>query len=286
MRASPSLWPVNGKGSLKNCDPADTLGFRDKRGAKHKLKADIVALSGLQDVLMASARFGVLVVFQGTDGAGKDSAIKHVMSGLNPQGVSVHAFKQPSEEELRHPYLWRAAIALPERGRIGIFNRSYYEDVIVVRVHPELLAPDFAKQAKETLWKRRFRQINEFERSLVENNIIVLKFYFNLSKKEQARRLLARLREPSKHWKFSAADVTQRKRWSTYKRVYEETLNATSTPWAPWYVLPADHKWVSHLAIADVLVRRLRALRLEYPTLPSESRGMLRAWMRQLKKEA
>jgi len=286
MRASPLPWPVNGKGSLKSCDPADTLGFRDKRAAKDKLAADIAALSDLQDVLSAGAQFGVLVVFQGTDAAGKDSAIKHVMSGLNPQGVSVHSFKQPTDEEVRHDYLWRAAVALPERGRVGIFNRSYYEDVIVVRVHPELLAPEFAKQATKALWTRRFRQINEFERTLVENNIVVLKFYFNLSKREQAKRLLARLKEPSKHWKFSAQDIIQRKRWSKYKSVYEETLNATSTPWAPWYVIPADHKRIAHLAIADVLVRRLRALRLAYPKLPAEMRGTLRAWMRQLRKEA
>ena len=243
-------------------------------------------MSDLQDVLNASARFGVLVVFQGSDGAGKDSAVKHVMSGVNPQGVSVHAFKAPSDEELHHDYLWRAAQVLPERGRIGIFNRSYYEDVLVVRVHPELAVPAGAKRPDEAFWKRRFRQINDFERYLVENDIIVLKFFFNLSKKEQARRLLARLKKPSKHWKFSVSDIRERERWGRYRRAYQEALNATSTPWAPWYVIPADHKWVTHLAIADVLVRRLRALKLEYPRLPANLRGPMRAWRRQLEREA
>ena len=284
MRGCALIWPTDGKGSLKDCDSADTCGFRDKPAAKDKLAADIAALSELQDVLAASAAFGVLVVFQGMDSAGKDSAIKHVMSGINPQGVGVHSFRTPSEEELRHDYLWRASSVLPERGRIGIFNRSYYEDVIVVRVHPDLLAPAFASQG-EMLWKQRFRQINKFERYLVENGIIVLKFYFNLSKKEQAERLLARLEKPSKHWKFSPSDVKQRERWGKYMKVYEDALNATSTPWAPWYVVPADHKWVAHLAIADVLVRRLRALKLQYPKLPAALRGTLRTWRRELERE-
>ena len=284
MRASALIWETHEKSSLKDRDPADTFGFRDKRRAKDKLAADIAALSDLHDVLAAGAALGVLVVFQGMDGAGKDSAIKHVMSGVNPQGVSVHSFRPPSEEELRHDYLWRAAGRLPERGRIGIFNRSYYEDVIVVRVHPELLAPAFAAQG-ETLWKQRFRQINEFERYLVENGIVVLKFYFNLSRKEQAKRLLARLEKPSKHWKFSPSDVKQRESWGRYMKVYEDALNATSTQWAPWYVVPADHKWVAHLAIADVLVRRLRALKLEYPKVPANLRRPLRAYRRQLERE-
>ena len=284
MRTSALVWLRARKESLADRDTADTCGFRDKRSAKDKLAADIAALSDLQDVLNASARFGVLLVFQGMDGAGKDSAVKHVMSGVNPQGVSVHAFKVPSDEELRHDYLWRSAQVVPERGRIGIFNRSYYEDVIVVRVHPELLKLD-DRRAGEALWKRRYRQINEFERYLVENNIIVLKFFFNLSKREQAKRLLARLSKPSKHWKFSPSDVQERESWRRYRKAYEEALDATSTPWAPWYVIPADHKWVTHLAIADVIVRRLRALKLEYPMVPANLREPLRAWKRQLERE-
>jgi len=201
------------------------------------------------------------------DAAGKDSAIKHVMSGVNPQGCHVATFKHPSAEELDHDFLWRCHKALPERGRIGIFNRSYYEETIVVRVHPEFLAgqrlPELS--GKEDLWKQRFEQINEFERYLVRNGTQILKFFLNVSKEEQRQRFLARLNTPEKNWKFSLSDVSERGHWNEYQKAFEEVFNHTSTKWAPWYVIPADHKWFTHVAIADIIVAKLKSMNLSYP---------------------
>jgi PPK2 family polyphosphate:nucleotide phosphotransferase len=285
MDANSYCWRPGARQKLRSFRPDDTGGYEDKNAAKHKLKADIKKLRGLQDVLFAGAEHGILIVVQGMDTAGKDSAIKHVMSGVNPQGVDVHGFKAPTEEERRHDYLWRCAKVLPERGRIGIFNRSYFEEVLVVRVQPELLGPKLARKANDSFWKRRYRDINNFERYLVDNRIHLLKFYLHLSKEEQARRLLARLELPEKHWKFSPSDLQQRAFWPKYEKVYEDMLNATSTPWAPWHVVPADHKWFAHIVIADTIVRKLRSLKLEYPLLPPQMKKAIREAKRRLERE-
>ena len=234
-------------------------------------------LATYQDRLAAQDTFGVLLVLQGLDASGKDSTIKHVMSGLNPQGVTVRAFKQPSAEELDHDFLWRYQCALPGRGRIGIFNRSHYEEVLVVRVHPELLAGERLPAAarKHGVWGRRYREINDWERYLVGNGIHVVKIMLNVSKQEQARRLLKRIDQPAKNWKFSASDVRERRYWDDYQRAFDGMLSQTSTPWAPWYVVPADHKWFSRLATAAVLVMALRAINPRYPSVSAAGRALM-----------
>ena len=260
---------------LAERDPGHTAGYSDKRSAAAKLDKDIAKLCALQDVLGAQTRHGVLIVFQGMDTAGKDGAIKHVMSGINPQGVAVYAFKQPSEEERHHDYLWRCMKVAPARGRIGIFNRSYYEDVLVTRVHPELLSDVTDGRPKPKFWKHRYEDISAYERYLTRNGIRVLKFYLHISKEEQTRRLLARLDDPKKQWKFSEADVAQRAYWKDYTDAYEKMLGATSTDWAPWYVIPSDHKWFTRIAVADILVAELKSMRLQYPRLTQEQRAAL-----------
>jgi PPK2 family polyphosphate:nucleotide phosphotransferase len=234
-------------------------------------------LATYQDRLAAQDTFGVLLVLQGLDASGKDSTIKHVMSGLNPQGVTVRAFKQPSAEELDHDFLWRYQCALPGRGRIGIFNRSHYEEVLVVRVHPELLAGERLPAAarKDGVWARRYREINDWERYLVGNGIHVVKIMLNVSKQEQARRFLKRIDKPAKNWKFSASDVRERRYWDDYQRAFDSMLSQTSTPWAPWYVVPADHKWFSRLATAAVLVTALRAIDPRYPSVSAAGRALM-----------
>jgi PPK2 family polyphosphate:nucleotide phosphotransferase len=226
-------------------------------------------LAQYQDRLAAQDTFGVLLVLQGLDASGKDSTIKHVMSGVNPQGVEVRAFKQPSAEELDHDFLWRHQRALPGRGRIGIFNRSHYEEVLVVRVHPEMLAaermPDPGNPGKSSVWDRRYREINDWERYLVDNGIHVVKVMLNVSKREQAKRFLKRIDHPDKNWKFSPSDVRERRHWDEYQHAFDDMLRQTSTKWAPWYVVPADHKWFSRLATAAVLVRALSAIDPRYP---------------------
>jgi len=219
-------------------------------------------LATYQDRLAAQDTFGMLLVLQGLDASGKDSTIKHVMSGLNPQGVAVRAFKQPSAEDLSHDFLWRYQHALPGRGRIGIFNRSHYEEVLVVRVHPDLLAAERLPAAarKDGIWARRYREINDWERYLVGNGIHVVKIMLNVSKREQAKRFLKRIDKPAKNWKFSASDVRERRYWDGYQRAFDSMLSQTSTPWAPWYVVPADNKWFSRLATAAVLVMALRTI--------------------------
>jgi len=245
----------------------DTRPFKHKRKAVSKLKAGLERLVRLQELLFAEDRWSMLLVFQGMDAAGKDSAIKHVMSGLNPQGTQVYSFKRPSEEELDHDYLWRSVKALPERGRIGIFNRSYYEEVLVVRVHPEILGAEKLPPPPVTprLWTHRYEDINAFERHLSRNGTIIRKFFLHVSKDEQRRRLLERLEEPAKKWKFQPGDLDERDRWDDYRRAYEQMLSRTSTRHAPWFVVPADHKWFTRLAIAELVAEALEGLGLAFP---------------------
>jgi PPK2 family polyphosphate:nucleotide phosphotransferase len=257
---------------LKNYDPKYTGDFKDKTEAEGKLQAGVEQLGKYQDVLYAHNKFALLLIFQAMDAAGKDSTIKHVMSGVNPQGCQVFSFKAPSAEELDHDYLWRSFKALPERGRIGIFNRSYYEETLIVRVHPEILAqqqlPNVAKG--DLLWKQRFEEINNFEKYLVSNGIIVLKFFLNVSKAEQKKRFLERINLPEKNWKFSASDAQERRFWDNYMNAYEETLRHTSTNNAPWHIIPADHKWFTRLVVADIICAKLKDLNLQYPQLGAE----------------
>ena len=237
-------------------------------------------LAEIQDRLAAQDKFGVLLVLQGLDASGKDSTIKHVMSGVNPQAVTVHAFKQPSAEELNHDFLWRCQRALPGRGEIGIFNRSHYEEVLAVRVHPELLATEHlpAQNRRQDVWARRYREINDWERYLTDNGIHVVKIMLNVSKPEQARRFLKRMDHPEKNWKFSPSDVRERGYWDDYQQAFDAMLTKTSTRWAPWYVVPADHKWFGRLATAAVLVTALRAINPEYPPAdPAEREEMAKA---------
>jgi PPK2 family polyphosphate:nucleotide phosphotransferase len=236
-------------------------------------------LADYQDRLAAQDTYGVLLVLQGIDAAGKDGTIKHVMSGVNPQAVQVTSFKQPSAEELNHDYLWRCQRALPERGRIGIFNRSHYEEVLVVRVHRNLLAAErMPDPGGHDVWERRYREINDWERYLTDNGIRLVKVMLNLSKREQAKRFLQRIDHPDKNWKFSPSDISERQHWDAYQRAFEAMLSHTSTDWAPWHVVPADHKWFSRLATAAVLVRALHAIDPHYPAADPAVRGeMLQA---------
>jgi PPK2 family polyphosphate:nucleotide phosphotransferase len=250
----------------------DTGGLASKAEAAARLAEGLALLVDYQDRLAAQDTFGVLLVFQGLDAAGKDSTIKHVMSGVNPQGVEVRAFKQPSNEELNHDYLWRYHRGVPERGRIGIFNRSHYEEVLVVRVHPELLAMERIPEStrRGNVWKRRYREINDWEHHLVDNGIRVVKVFLHLSRQEQARRLLKRIDNPAKNWKFSPTDLHERRYWDDYQKAFEEMLSHTSTGWAPWYVVPADHKWFTRLATAAVLISALERIDPRYPRVSPE----------------
>ena len=263
---------------LKDFDPAETLGLKSKEHAHETLEHGIARLCDLQEKLYAQDRWAVLVILQAMDAAGKDSTIKHVMSGLNPQGCSVTSFKAPSAEDLDHDFLWRATRSLPERGKIGIFNRSYYEEVLVARVHPEILSreklpPDLVSGK---IWQGRFDDINAYERYLSRNGIVVLKFFLNVSKKEQKRRFLERLDEPEKNWKFSASDVLERQHWNEYMGAYEEMIRNTSTERAPWYVVPADHKWFTRVVVAEALVHVLDKLNLSFPKVDAEKRKDLK----------
>jgi PPK2 family polyphosphate:nucleotide phosphotransferase len=279
--------PPDKKFKLSKHNPASTGTFKQKEDALQKLEADISSIASLQDILYAQDQYAVLVIFQAMDAAGKDGAIKHVMSGLNPQGCQVFSFKSPSAEELDHDFLWRCMKALPERGRIGIFNRSYYEEVLVVRVHPEFLENQKlpVKLKGKELWKHRYDDINNFERYLVENGVVVLKFFLNVSKDEQRRRFLERIDKPEKNWKFSIADANERRHWDEYMDAYEEALRHTSTKWAPWHVIPADHKWFTRVAVADILLKTLKSLKLKYPTVSKERKAELEQIKSQLEKE-
>ena len=257
-------------------DPAFTAGFKNKKAAGKKLEENIAELAEVQDILYAQDTYALLILFQAMDAAGKDGAIKHVMSGVNPQGCQVFSFKVPSAEELDHDYLWRSMKCLPERGRIGIFNRSYYEEVLVVRVHPELLdRQKIPPIDHQHLWKRRYEQINAFEKYLFENGVIVLKFFLNVSKEEQKKRFLERIDRPENNWKFSTADVKERGFWDDYQQAYEDCLNHTSTDWAPWFIIPADNKWFTRLAVSEIIVRALKRLNLRYPEVSEQRRQEL-----------
>jgi PPK2 family polyphosphate:nucleotide phosphotransferase len=264
---------------LKDFDPEDTGRIDSKEEAERLLAAGITSLAELQDKLYAQNCWAVLLIFQAMDAAGKDGAIKHVMSGVNPQGVQVYSFKTPSTEELDHDYLWRTSQRLPGRGRIGIFNRSYYEEVLVVRVHPEVLKKERIPPSLVTkdIWEERFRDIHCFERYLGRNGIIVRKFFLNISQKEQKRRFLARLDHPEKNWKFSSADVRERQYWKDYMKAYEDMIVNTATAKAPWYVVPADNKWFTRVVVAAAIVETLEDLKVSYPTVDPEKRKELQA---------
>jgi PPK2 family polyphosphate:nucleotide phosphotransferase len=269
----PFIVPPERKISLtKDYDPDYKADHLKKSKAKGQLKEGIKALAEYQDVLYAQNTHAVLIIFQAMDAAGKDSTIKHVMSGINPQGCQVHSFKAPSIEELNHGYLWRCSKALPERGKIGIFNRSYYEEILVTRVHPEILAqrPLPMSIIDNDIWNRRFEEINNFEKYLVDNGTIVLKFFLNVSKEEQKDRFLERINRPEKNWKFSVNDAKARSFWDDYMTVYEDMFNHTSTKYAPWYIIPADRKWFTRLVVAGIIYTQLKELNLKYPTLSKE----------------
>ena len=251
---------------------ADLARGELKERAREALKSGIAELSDAQELLWASDRYAVLVVLQAMDAAGKDSAIEHVMSGVNPQGVQVVSFRTPSAEELDHDFLWRIARALPERGRIGIFNRSHYEEVVALKVHPEWLAPQRLPPGPrdEAFWRERYEDINAFERHLDRNGTRIVKFFLHVSKEVQKERFIARLETPGKEWKFNAGDVVERAHWDAYMGAFEDALTATSTPWAPWYVIPADHKWLTQALVARVLVEKLQSLDLHWPEVSAE----------------
>jgi PPK2 family polyphosphate:nucleotide phosphotransferase len=272
----------------RDCDPAHRAGSLSKEDGQERLALSIELLAEYQDRLAAQDTFGVLVVLQGIDAAGKDGTIRHVMSGVNPQGVTVHSFKVPSQEELSHDFLWRYSQHLPARGQIGIFNRSHYEEVLVVRVHPELLEGERlpAGTARGGVWKRRYREINDWERYLVDNGIRMVKLFLNLSREEQRKRFLERIENPEKNWKFAAADVRERQYWDEYQVAFSEMLSRTSTRWAPWYVVPADHKWFAHLTVGAALVLTLMEIDPHYPEVDSRTRTELEQARAQLEAEA
>jgi len=271
---------------LKDVDPGDTLDFtsQDKPRAKEALVTGVEALASLQDRLYAQDNWAMLLIFQAMDAAGKDGAIKHVMSGINPQGCQVYSFKAPTSEDLDHDYLWRCMRCLPERGRIGIFNRSYYEETLVVRVHPEFLEkqklpPDLVTK---DIWDKRFRDIRQCERYLTQNGIIIRKFFLHVSKQEQKKRFLERLENPEKNWKFSANDAKEREFWNDYMKAYEEMIQHTATQDAPWYVVPADNKWFTRVVVAAAVIDALDGLNLKYPKVDKGKRRELAAAKRAL----
>jgi PPK2 family polyphosphate:nucleotide phosphotransferase len=274
---------------LKDHDPADTHGLKSEfKPQAAKLLADGVAeMSRLQDILAAQDRWGLLLILQAMDAAGKDGTIKHVMSGVNPQGVQVYSFKAPSAEELSEGFLWRTQKNVPARGRIAIFNRSYYEEVLVVRVHPELLEKQKLPKALVTkrIWEQRFDDINGFERYLTRNGIAVVKFFLHVSRKEQKRRFLERLTKPEKNWKFSLSDVEERQHWDAYQEAYEDLIAHTAHPHAPWYVVPADNKWFTRLVVAAAVVNALEKMNLKYPKVSGPLKTELDRARRQLESE-
>jgi len=263
------------KFKLKDYDPGDTgdVDF-DKKDGKEILEVGVKTLAKLQERLYAEGKWAILMVLQGIDTAGKDGVIKHVLSGVNPQGCSVHSFKQPSHLELAHDFLWRCTVALPMRGKIGIFNRSYYEETIVVRVHPDLLEKQNIppKLVTKDIWKERYQDINDWERHLARSGTVPLKFFLNISKEEQLKRLLARVDDPDKNWKFSPYDVAERKLWDQYQEVYEDTIRNTATKHAPWYVVPCDKKWYARLLVAAALAEQMEALDLRFPKVSDEDK--------------
>ena len=274
---------------LKDCDPSDTHGLKSelKPLAKQLLADGVQEMSRLQDVLAAQDRWGLLLIFQGLDAAGKDGTIKHVMSGVNPEGVDVWSFKAPTLEELSHDFLWRTTCCLPGRGQIGIFNRSYYEELLVVRVHPELLQNEKLPKELVTkhIWQERFEDINAFERYLTRNGIAIVKFFLHVSKAEQKRRFMERLDNPEKNWKFSADDVKERESWDAYQHAYEDMIRNTTAKYAPWYVVPADNKWFTRLLVAQAIVDTLKSLKLKYPKVSGAEKAELDEARKQLENE-
>jgi PPK2 family polyphosphate:nucleotide phosphotransferase len=261
---------------IDRADPVDTGGLDlDKDAAKELLADATKQLGKLQEVLYADRRWAVLVILQGLDASGKDSLIEHVMSGINPQGCQVHSFGPPNEAELARDFLWRTTLALPPRGNIGIFNRSYYEETLVVRVHPELLSRQNLPEVDDKIWAHRFEAIAAHERHLRRNGVLVLKFFLNISREEQAQRLLARIDEPDKNWKFQPSDLGERKLWDKYTHAYQEAIRHTASPDAPWYVVPADHKWFSRLVAATIMIEQMQALDLRYPVVTPAVRRVM-----------
>jgi PPK2 family polyphosphate:nucleotide phosphotransferase len=284
------LVPPGKKIRLKDYDPDYTGGFVDKAAARDALLQDVTELAKWQDVFWASKQYAMVIILQALDAAGKDSTIEHVMSGVNPQGVNVHSFKAPTDEERLHHFLWRPTRFLPPAGMISIFNRSYYEEVLVVRVHPEFLngqrlATGALAKGLDHIWQTRYDDINAYEKTLVRENTPILKFFLNVSRKKQRVRFLDRLNNPTKNWKFSARDLKERGHWDEYQRAYEDMLNATSTEAAPWYVIPADKKWFTRACVADIITSRLRDLKLEFPKVPKEEAAALAEAKRQLEAE-
>lgn len=291
-RFAPDSFVVS-PGSKLKLEQRDTTAGKeldDKAHGQEALASDVTNLKEAQRVLYASGTRSLLLIFQGMDAAGKDGTIRHVMGGINPQGCRVHSFKAPNDTELLHHFLWRPAPCLPERGMISIFNRSYYEEVLVVRVHPTFLSPqklpgvDIDKKSSlEKLWKRRYEEINAFEQTLAANGTMILKFYLNVSRDEQKERLLERLTRPEKHWKFNPSDLAERRLWPDYRDAFEEALSATSTEAAPWFVIPADNKWYARAAIADIISNKLESLGLEYPSVPEDEIEKFEAYAQQLR---
>ena len=290
------LVPLGSKFRIKDHDPGwagdkDVPVDKRREIAEEVLTQDTTELAEAQELLYADNSWSVLVVFQAMDAAGKDGTIKHVMSGINPQGCQVFSFKQPSSEELDHNFLWRCSRCLPERGRIGIFNRSYYEEVLVVKVHPELLVKqnlpgiEPGDKPPKDFWQHRYEDINAFEKHLARNGTAIIKFFLNVSKEEQAKRFLKRVKEPEKHWKFAASDLHERKYWDDYMAAYEDCLSATSTEYAPWYVIPADHKWVTRAAVAAILHQTIRGLDLKWPTVTEADEAVIEQAREQLQAE-
>lgn len=272
---------------LKDCDPADTGHLHSKEHAEEALQQDIAKMAELQDKLYAQDRWSLLLIFQAMDAAGKDGAVKHVMSGVNPEGCQVYSFKAPSDKELQHDFLWRTTCCMPERGHIGIFNRSYYEEVLIVRVHPDVLKAQRTPPSLVTkhIWDERFEDIRHFEQHMARNGTVIRKFFLHLSKKEQKQRFLARLDHPEKNWKFSAGDIHERECWDDYQKAYEEMIQNTATKHAPWYVVPADNKWFTRLVISAAVVDALEEMDLAYPTVNAETRKQLEAAKKELMKK-
>jgi PPK2 family polyphosphate:nucleotide phosphotransferase len=267
--------------------PTDfTDGYKSKEETSGDLKKNIRKMISLQDKLYAENKYSMLLIFQAMDAAGKDGTIKHVMSGLNPQGTIVNSFKQPSFEELNHDYLWRVNKCLPERGKIGIFNRSYYEEVLVVKVHNLIEKEKVPKELiSEDIWQQRYREINDFEKYLYENGTIILKFFLHLSKAEQKRRFLKRIEEKSRNWKFSEADLKEREYWDEYQKCYGEAISATNKKHAPWFIVPADHKWYMRLAVSEIIVNAMKKLPIDYPKLNEEQLNKLNICKEKLENE-
>lgn len=279
------------KHKVSDFDTEYTGHLDEKEQGVNLLEENITELIDLQEKLYADNRQAVLLIFQAMDAAGKDGTIKHVMSGLNPQGCEVYSFKSPSVQELDHDYLWRTYKNMPERGRIGIFNRSYYEEVLIVKVHPEyLMAQNLPgihsiDQVGDSFWQMRYRQINDMERHLVENGTLILKFFLNVSKEEQKKRFISRIDDPSKNWKFSSGDVNERRYWDQYMQAYNDMLTATSTEYAPWYVIPADKKWFMRYAVSNIIINSLKKLDLQFPSLPKAEKDQLEKAKRMLESE-